>query len=223
MNELNKNIYEASIINGWGVESLVNGNLEMALDYFTIALNLDSKNNKIKANLLETKIYINNNYEDILSDYNNLNLKYSIPELKIKTFISVLAYLTNLFEYSSDISNDVLKFLSKNNLNEDKNLQFIRSYSSLIFELNPTINKLKYQEIIIIGDSHSLDFNNKIIEIDGTKYVGKVNWLPGCKQYHIGSDKNNKFKSSFSKFMLNSLNENKFVLLVIGEIDTRHN
>jgi hypothetical protein len=65
---------------------------------------------------------------------------------------------------------DVLKFLAINKLNEDKNLQFIRSYSLLISELNPTINILKHKELIVIGDSHSLDFNNKIIEIGGNNY-----------------------------------------------------
>jgi hypothetical protein len=182
-----KNIDNASVINNLGVENLVNGNLEMASDYFTIALNLDPNNHKIKANLLETKIYLNNNYEEILTDFKIVNLKYSIAELKIKIFISVLAYLVNLFEYSSSMYHDVLKFLAINKLNEDKNLQFIRSYSLLISKLNPTINILKHQELIVIGDSHSLDFNNKIIEIDGNNYVVKVKWIPGCKQYHIGS------------------------------------
>ena len=80
--------------------------------------------------------------------------------------------------------------------------------------------QLPLKTLYVIGDSHSLAYHGINVKIGNNTFSCTSEWIWGCKQFHIGSQKPNKFKYKLDK-LFSSLPPASLVLLSIGEIDCR--
>jgi len=81
-------------------------------------------------------------------------------------------------------------------------------------------SQLPLKTLYVIGDSHSLAYHGITLKIGNDTFSCKSEWIWGCKQFHIGNQKANKFKYKLDK-LFSSLPPASSVLLSIGEIDCR--
>lgn len=72
----------------------------------------------------------------------------------------------------------------------------------------------------VIGDSHSLTAHGVVIRYNGQKMRCEAEWIAGCKQWHLGNSKPNRYKHKFEAVMAR-LPRQSTILLTIGEIDCR--
>jgi tetratricopeptide (TPR) repeat protein len=117
-------------------------------------------------------------------------------------------------------SKDILQ--SKN-----KSVQNDKNYHSLLSNLiswnNINVYSLKNQTVqmlYVIGESNALVSNRLFIRHLKGGSLCKVQWIVGCKQWHLGNSSPNKYKEQFER-VLSSLPYKSTVLLSIGEIDCR--
>jgi tetratricopeptide (TPR) repeat protein len=80
--------------------------------------------------------------------------------------------------------------------------------------------QLPLKTLYVIGDSHSLAYHGITLKIGNDTFLCKSEWIWGCKQFHIGNRKVNKFRYKLDK-LFSSLPPASSVLLSIGEIDCR--
>lgn len=73
----------------------------------------------------------------------------------------------------------------------------------------------------VMGDSHTLAAHGVLVRYKGQDMRCETEWIAGCKQWHLGNGSENKYKHKFEKVMAR-LPENSTVLLMVGEIDCRH-
>lgn len=73
----------------------------------------------------------------------------------------------------------------------------------------------------VMGDSHTLAAHGVAVRYKGQDMRCETEWIAGCKQWHLGNASENKYKHKFEKVMAR-LPENSTVLLMVGEIDCRH-
>jgi tetratricopeptide (TPR) repeat protein len=74
--------------------------------------------------------------------------------------------------------------------------------------------------LAIIGDSHCLAYDGTALDIDGTPYAVQARLIMGCKAWHLGNDKPNRFKKSFDA-ILDNLPPGSTAMIAFGEIDCR--
>jgi len=72
----------------------------------------------------------------------------------------------------------------------------------------------------VIGESHSLPVHGVQISYRGQTMQCASQWIPGCKQWHLGNSQPNRYKHRFERIM-QALPRPSTVLLLIGEIDCR--
>jgi hypothetical protein len=73
----------------------------------------------------------------------------------------------------------------------------------------------------VIGDSHCLSAAGLTAVHRGRRRRCRPHWIPGCKQWHLGNPQPNKYKHQLGR-ILQHLAPGSQVLLLIGEIDCRH-
>ena len=73
----------------------------------------------------------------------------------------------------------------------------------------------------VIGESHSLSAHGVVVRYKQQEMLCVAEWIPGCKQWHLGNSKANKYKNRFEAVM-ERLPHNSTILLFIGEIDCRY-
>ncbi|HZV64883.1 MAG TPA: tetratricopeptide repeat protein, partial [Telluria sp.] len=73
----------------------------------------------------------------------------------------------------------------------------------------------------VIGESHSLSTHGIAVRYKGKKMRCAAEWISGCKQWHLGNDKANRYKHRLELIMAR-LAPKSTILLCIGEIDCRH-
>jgi tetratricopeptide (TPR) repeat protein len=78
------------------------------------------------------------------------------------------------------------------------------------------------KRIYIAGDSHSLSLHELRLVYQGEDLQATVEWIPGCKQWHLANEAVNKYKQKFEQVM-RRLPPASTVLLTLGEIDCRPN
>ena len=74
--------------------------------------------------------------------------------------------------------------------------------------------------LYVVGDSHSLSAHGVVVRYHGQEMNCTAKWLEGCKQWHLGNSKPNRFKHRFEGIM-KTLPHESMILLLIGEIDCR--
>ena len=75
--------------------------------------------------------------------------------------------------------------------------------------------------LYVIGESHSLSAHGVNVRYNEQEMRCMAEWISGCKQWHLGNDKANKYKYKFEAVMAR-LPRDSTILLTIGEIDCRH-
>lgn len=75
--------------------------------------------------------------------------------------------------------------------------------------------------LYVIGESHSLAAHGAVVRYNGQEMRCVAEWISGCKQWHLGNTKANKYKHKFEAVMAR-LPRESVILLSIGEIDCRH-
>ncbi len=76
------------------------------------------------------------------------------------------------------------------------------------------------ETIFVVGESHSLAAHRTVVHHNGTDKCLKAEWIDGCKQWHLGNGKSNKYKHRFNAIFAR-LPLQSTILLTIGEIDCR--
>jgi hypothetical protein len=136
-----------------------------------------------------------------------------------------------------------LHYLNSNITDAIKNLELIGNFDKLLPDkalyafanlVNRLItwrfknNKFKIyhpnnnKNLYVLGDSHSLSCNGLFVNINGQNLICKSSLILGIQMHHISSENSNNYKTSVIKNIQN-IEENSFVLISIGEIDTRFN
>ena len=77
------------------------------------------------------------------------------------------------------------------------------------------------ERLYAVGESHALSAHGVVVSYRGKEMRCTAEWIAGCKQWHLGNDRSNRFKHKFERIM-KRLPSNSIVLLCIGEIDCRH-
>jgi len=80
--------------------------------------------------------------------------------------------------------------------------------------------QLPLKTLYVIGDSHSLAYHGITLKTGNDTFSCKSELIWGCKQFHIGNRKANKFRYKLDK-LFSSLPPASSVLLSFGEIDCR--
>lgn len=75
--------------------------------------------------------------------------------------------------------------------------------------------------LYVIGESHSLTAHSVAVSCGGQAMRCMTEWISGIKQWHLGNTNLNKYKHRFEAVMAR-LPPESAILLVIGEIDCRH-
>lgn len=198
-------------------------------------LDLTSKSNYMDFNLImewmELSISHNDELKTIKDKINKaLKLVPETIEYKGSIIIFALIYywqksdmqnietITNLFSSYLECKHETKPWL-KSFFIFTNTLYNFRVTNPSYYQLD---QKEKYENIFIIGESHSLTLSNLPLLIDSKNYIAKTQFLIGAKMFHLKKDSINKFKNSFLNH-INSLEENSNILFTIGEIDCRPN
>ena len=75
--------------------------------------------------------------------------------------------------------------------------------------------------LYVIGESHSLSAHGMVVRHAQQLLSCQAEWISGCKQWHLGNGLPNRYKHRFEAIMAR-LPRNSKTLLLIGEIDCRH-
>jgi hypothetical protein len=213
----------AQAYNNLGVILQESGNLDHALQFFYKAIesNVNYSNAKLNLSMLFIR---NNNIEDSLKillqlvneESGHVRLIASI-KLAVLSFIAFDIKLSEklinkskeiLFINNKFLKNDVAYFILINNL--------ISWWVNNKYNLFIEAKKLLY----VIGESHAMPSNGLYVDNVYGGFLCKVNWIPGCKQWHLGNANRNQYKEQFEKVFL-SIPSESTILLSIGEIDCR--
>jgi hypothetical protein len=76
------------------------------------------------------------------------------------------------------------------------------------------------ETLYVIGDSHILAMQNTLVMNKDKLFRCQGRWIEGCKQWHLGNDRENQYKRRFET-IVDALPEDASLLLSIGEIDCR--
>lgn len=76
------------------------------------------------------------------------------------------------------------------------------------------------EHLQVIGESHSLSAHGTVVNYRQHEMRCSAEWIAGCKQWHLGNSKANKYKYKFEAIMAR-LPRQSPILLLIGEIDCR--
>ncbi len=108
---------------------------------------------------------------------------------------------------------------------EHKNARIYREYLDKLlstghrrgasYDLNRE-NRILY----VVGESHALSAHGAVVNCRQEKMQCLAEWIPGCKQWHLGNEFANRYKQKFEAVM-RRLPMSSIVLLTIGEIDCR--
>lgn len=75
--------------------------------------------------------------------------------------------------------------------------------------------------LYVIGESHALAVHGVVVNYRGEEMECVAQWIGGCKQWHLGNGKPNKYRYHFEA-VLGQIPPGSTILLNIGEIDCRH-
>lgn len=111
------------------------------------------------------------------------------------------------------------------NTAEYKHARNYRNYIALLlphFAQQETVSsqEAECETLHVIGESHSLSSHGFEIEYRERKMRAKASWILGCKQWHLGNDRANRFKDRFAS-IASAIPRGSTLLLTIGEIDCR--
>ena len=176
-----------------------------------LSIILDYKNH-----LNETKFFLEKTIE--LDPY-NFGLKAGVN-------LAILKFLDSEFSISEKILIKSINILEKSS--DDKDYNNEKKYFDFLLTLlnwhkqkpqqNNTLTSKKV--MFVIGESHALVSHRIHIERINEDFECKSFLIQGCKQFHLGNSRINKYKTKFEN-IFKSLPKSSKVLLCFGEIDCR--
>jgi len=95
-------------------------------------------------------------------------------------------------------------------------LRFRKTVIPALFLDRKSDNKILYA----VGDSHCLSLANTYFDSSGGRYRVQAALNPGCKAYHLGSEKINVYKAGLER-IVDQLPPKASLILMVGEIDCR--
>src|SRR5262249_19522869 len=75
--------------------------------------------------------------------------------------------------------------------------------------------------LYVVGESHSLSAQGIAVRYREQEMRCEARWIPGCKQWHLGNEHSNRYKSKCER-LIRELPARSTIFLAIGEIDCRH-
>jgi tetratricopeptide (TPR) repeat protein len=145
--------------------------------------------------------------------------------LEAAVYLSILSFLDGNFEQCKSMLSASREILTKTGA-KHKNSCVYWCYLDKLLSANRPPDKKHFQTkeiepLYVIGESHSLSAHRVEVRYRGQDMRCSAEWITGCKQWHLGNDKPNIYKYKFDTVMAR-LPRNSTVLLLIGEIDCRH-
>ena len=95
-------------------------------------------------------------------------------------------------------------------------LRFRKTVIPALFLDGKSDNKILYA----VGDSHCLSLANTYFDSSGGRYRVQAALNPGCKAFHLGSEKMNVYKAGLER-IVDQLPPKANLILMVGEIDCR--
>jgi tetratricopeptide (TPR) repeat protein len=194
------------------------GYLPQAYQAFNNALQIDEHNEEVLFWLSQAYIYDNNLNESFKCLIKIKESKNKIFNILSKCYINVINYL-NIGEVTQIIKNTEWAELGAN----DNTFKNSKTYYNLIEKLLATkslLERKNCENLAVIGESHSLSMSNINVKFNNITYITKAEWIPGIKIFNL-LKKQNKYNYLFEK-KIQSIKKYSTVLIVIGEIDCRH-
>lgn len=141
-------------------------------------------------------------------------------------------YLATLYYLDGDIEQCQNHLLASKPILEKASIKYksTRIYWRYLDKLrarHQQLDRKDYQKqgkrtLYVVGESHSLAAHEVLVRYREQEMRCSAEWIQGCKQWHLGNDKPNKYKHKFEAVMAR-LPLRSTILLTIGEIDCRHN
>lgn len=221
---INPNQVETRINNGLIKFEL--GKVDEAISSYLLALEIEPRNAEGHIYLADAVLVRDgfNEWESILDRglrCSELNMTQKIDLLVSKAICAWLkGKLDNVKELLNEIEPSIDRIKGKGYLKNRK------AYLNLIKALMGTgddesvLKESALPEIHLIGDSHCLPAANRRITYHDKKYICRSHLIIGCKSWHIGQEKNNRYKYALKKIIA-KIPENSVVVFVMGEIDCR--
>ena len=166
------------------------------------------------------------NKEDDLKFYSKQleNLDKNNYGLRSQVILAILSYLEGDIANCNKYLSSSIEIQNSNNKNF-KNEKVYHIYLSYLINNNKneiTQNNVDEKTLHVVGESHSLVSHGLKIKNSKGIFLCKASLIMGCKQFHLGNSKSNKYQFRF-KNLLQSLPKKSDILLSIGEIDCRIN
>lgn len=202
-----------------------NGNLKEVLFCYNRALTLNKNFTLAMVNLALNLEFTNNFKEAEILYLNSLKLDDKISGYKAAVNLAVIKFTTN--DYVS--SKKLLSLPFKTRYLESNDCKSEKIYHSFILKLlnlkefqirKENVTNLIYKKIYVIGESHSLVSNGLKIKICNINYFCQSLLIKGCKLWHIGQIKNNRYKTRFN-YLFSSIPKSSYLVISLGEIDCR--
>lgn len=153
-----------------------------------------------------------------------LTLDSQNHRIKAAVSLAIIYYLNGSIEQCKSML-DISRPVNTTSGSELKNVRVYWGYLSLILNNLQETNKEKRQRkdinaLYVVGESHALSAHGVVVSYCGREMSCTAEWIEGCKQWHLGNNKPNKFKYKFER-ILETLPRESRILLLIGEIDCR--
>ena len=157
-------------------------------------------------------------YQKILEiDPDNIGLNAAV-------YLATLCYLEGNLEQCRSmllVSQPILAMTGIKHKNSCIYWRYLDKLLSWHWQSRQKDNKTQGMErLYVIGESHSLTPHGMVVRHREQEMHCAAEWIEGCKQWHLGNGKANKYKHKFAAVMAR-LPRNSTILLCIGEIDCR--
>ena len=140
-------------------------------------------------------------------------------------------YLATLYYLNGDIEQCQNHLLASKPILENANIKHKSTgiywrYLDKLRSRHLLLDRKDYQTqgnrtLYVVGESHSLAAHEVVVSYREREMRCSAEWIEGCKLWHLGNDKPNKYKHKFEAIMAR-LPPQSTILLTIGEIDCRH-
>jgi tetratricopeptide (TPR) repeat protein len=178
----------------------------------------DALLNKAKLNICQNKII-----DSIKSLEHVIKINNGDTSLIAAVTLAVLNFQADDL-YSAQLliedSKDILQINNKSANNDKHYHNLLKNLISWHNINEGFLNNHIAQKLYIVGESNALISNKLFIKNLKGGSLCKVQWIVGCKQWHLGNSSPNKYKEQFER-VFRSLPDEAIVLLSVGEIDCR--
>ncbi|MCK5192314.1 MAG: tetratricopeptide repeat protein [Desulfobulbaceae bacterium] len=221
---INPNQVETRINNG--LIKFEQGNIDEAISSYLLALDIEPHSAEGHIYLADA-VLVRDGFDEWKSIVDRglrcpeLNMTQKIDLLVSK---AICAWLKGNLDKVKELLNEIEPFIDQ--FEEQGYLKNRKAYFNLIKALMRTgdaesvLKDSTLPKIHLIGDSHCLPSTNRRITYHDKDYICKSHLIIGCKSWHIGQERDNRYKYALKK-IIEKIPESSLVVFVIGEIDCR--